>query len=189
MPKRLYDVKCNMSRPDLCDLARCKSRQRDFSRGEFYGVSIASRFFECIIDNPAFFRLFEGEIFSVARRSAEKAAVTRASRQYRPADCLGGYERRCPSIHHVRDKIFQPDLNGIYFQARIFRGILSVRQGLHILPRFGKPIASGIHSVIWETESNRSIKNNIAIHQAAVRLWTKIPHNVIHPAVILCKRE
>lgn len=178
-----------MSNATCRDLIFVTWRDANLVRGTFLEESLDRvRFFECVIDNPAFFRLFEGEIFSVARRSAEKAVVTRASRQYRAADCLGGYERRCPSIHHVRDKI-QPDLNGICFQTRIFRGTLSVRQGLHIFPRSGKPIASGIHSVIWETESNRSIKNNIAIYQAAVRLWTKIPHNMIYPAVSLCKRE
>lgn len=128
---------------------------------------------------PLFFRLFEVERFGIAQHSAEEAADsadTRTSERYRPADCHGSCERRRqgPSVRHVRDRISpQLEPNEAYSRlARILsRAALSVRQGLRTLPRSGKPIASGIHSAIWETESSRSIKINIAIHQPAVQLY------------------
>lgn len=197
LPKRLYDVKCDMSRPNAL-WPRAMKILSEISSRVGAGVSITFRFCESPIDNHAFFRLFEDERFSVARRSTEKTNITRTNQRYCPADCHGGYKRRrqSPSVLHVRNRIlwFQPELNGIYSRlvriARISQDALSVRQGLRTLPRSGKPITSRTHSDIWERESSRSIKINIAIRQAVIQLWTKpLQSNHMTHLAVICTRE
>lgn len=110
------------------------------------------------------------EWFSVSRCSAEKTAVIRTNhRRYRSADRGGGYKRRWQSQGVHRDRILRSRSKSVktYFRSIriLFSDALSAWQKeRYTLPHPGKPIASEIHSVLWETESSQSIKINIAIH-------------------------